>query len=116
MARVGDRVGWLSATLALGLLFIVGQVLAWRDLAAQGLFLATNPSSAFFYVFTALHALHLLGGVVALGYVLGRLRRAGRRVAGGGAGRRLALLAFHGLCSGSISCWSSHCGCSRRRR
>ena len=68
--------GWLRLTLGLGLLFIVGQVLAWRDLAAQGLYLATNPSSAFFYVFTALHALHLLGGVVALGYVLARLRRA----------------------------------------
>ncbi len=46
---------------------------AWRDLAAQGLFLATNPSSAFFYVLTALHALHVLGGVTALGYILGRL-------------------------------------------
>ena len=49
---------------------------AWRDLAAQGLFLATNPSSSFFYVLTALHALHLLGGVTALGYVLGCLRAA----------------------------------------
>jgi cytochrome c oxidase subunit 3 len=48
-------------------------VFAWRDLAAQGLFLNTNPSSSFFYVFTALHALHLLGGVTALGYVLARL-------------------------------------------
>src|SRR6266576_2221883 len=42
-------------TLALGLLFVSGQVIAWRQLAAQGLFLATAPSSAFFYVFTALH-------------------------------------------------------------
>jgi cytochrome c oxidase subunit 3 len=67
-------VPWLSLTLGLGLLFVAGQVLAWRDLAAQGLFLATNPSSAFFYVLTALHALHLLGGVTALGYILGRLR------------------------------------------
>jgi cytochrome c oxidase subunit III len=66
---------WLRLTLGLGLLFIGGQVLAWRDLAAQGLFLATNPSSAFFYVFTALHALHLLGGIAALGYVLIRLHR-----------------------------------------
>lgn len=64
---------WLSLTLGLGLLFIAGQVLAWRDLAAQGLFLATNPSSAFFYVLTALHALHLLGGVAALGYSMHRL-------------------------------------------
>jgi cytochrome c oxidase subunit III len=66
---------WLRLTLGLGLLFIGGQVLAWRNLAAQGLFLATNPSSAFFYVFTALHALHLLGGIAALGYVLIRLHR-----------------------------------------
>ena len=70
----GQGGAWLILTLGLGLLFVAGQVLAWRELAAQGLFLATNPSSAFFYVFTALHALHLLGGVVALVYVLGRLR------------------------------------------
>jgi cytochrome c oxidase subunit 3 len=73
-ASASQGPAWLLLTLVLGLLFIAGQVFAWRDLAAQGLFLATNPSSAFFYVFTALHALHLLGGVTALGYVLGRLR------------------------------------------
>jgi cytochrome c oxidase subunit III len=61
---------WLVATLGLGLLFVAGQVLAWRSLAAQGLYLATTPGSSFFYVFTALHALHLLGGVAALAYVL----------------------------------------------
>jgi cytochrome c oxidase subunit 3 len=72
-AAVASRgVPWLALTLGLGLLFVAGQVLAWRDLGAQGLFLSTNPSSAFFYVFTALHALHLLGGVAALGYVLER--------------------------------------------
>jgi cytochrome c oxidase subunit 3 len=62
-------------TLALGLLFVTGQVVAWRQLAAQGLFLATAPSSAFFYVFTALHGLHVVGGLMALSYVLRRLRR-----------------------------------------
>ena len=72
-ASASQGPAWLFLTLVLGLLFIVGQVFAWRDLAGQGLFLATNPSSSFFYVFTALHALHLLGGVTALGYVLGRL-------------------------------------------
>jgi cytochrome c oxidase subunit 3 len=65
----------LYLTLSLGLLFVAGQVLAWRQLAAQGLFLATAPSSAFFYVFTALHGLHVVGGLVALVYVLRRLRR-----------------------------------------
>jgi cytochrome c oxidase subunit 3 len=66
-------------TLALGLLFVAGQLLAWRALAAQGLFLATNPSSSFFYVLTALHALHLSGGLGALAWVDRRLRRAPRR-------------------------------------
>ena len=67
-------VAWLSATMALGMVFIAGQVIAWRSLVSQGLYLATNPASDFFYVFTALHGLHLLGGVTALGYVMGRLR------------------------------------------
>jgi cytochrome c oxidase subunit 3 len=64
---------WLLATLALGLLFIAGQYEAWRQLAAQGLFLATNPNSSFFYVFTGMHILHLLGGIGALVYLLGQL-------------------------------------------
>jgi cytochrome c oxidase subunit 3 len=67
----------LYVTLALGLLFVAGQLLAWRSLAAQGLFLATNPSSAFFYVLTALHGVHVLGGMGGLSYVLRRLTHAG---------------------------------------
>jgi cytochrome c oxidase subunit III len=67
----------LYVTLGLGLLFVTGQVVAWRQLAAQGLFLATSPSSAFFYLFTALHGLHVLGGLAGLIYVLRRLRRVG---------------------------------------
>jgi cytochrome c oxidase subunit III len=65
--------GWLIATLALGLLFIAGQYEAWRQLAAQGLFLSTNPNSSFFYVFTGMHILHLLGGIAALVYLVGQL-------------------------------------------
>jgi cytochrome c oxidase subunit 3 len=65
---------WLYVTQALGLLFVAGQVLAWRSLAAHGLFLATSPSSSFFYLLTAMHGLHLLGGVFGLLYVSYRLR------------------------------------------
>ena len=65
---------WLCATMVLGLFFVLGQVMAWRELAAKGLFLSSSPSSSFFYVLTALHGLHLLGGVVSLAYVLYRLR------------------------------------------
>ena len=58
-----------ALTIGLGLLFVVGQLLAWRTLRAEGVFLATNPSSSFFYTLTALHGVHLLGGVIALLYV-----------------------------------------------
>jgi cytochrome c oxidase subunit III len=57
---------WWGVTTILGVFFLIGQVIAWRQLAAAGLFLATNPASSFFYVFTAAHGLHLLGGVLAL--------------------------------------------------
>ncbi len=63
---------WLFATVGLGLLFMGGQFLAWRELAARGVYLASNPSSSFFYLFTAAHALHLLGGIIALLYVVAR--------------------------------------------
>jgi cytochrome c oxidase subunit 3 len=70
--KSGDRskfnVWWTVAT-ALGVLFLIGQWLAWQQLKAGGVFVETNPSSSFFYVLTASHALHLLGGVAALLYV-----------------------------------------------
>jgi cytochrome c oxidase subunit 3 len=66
---------WLYVTLTLGGLFVVGQVLAWRTLAAQDVFLSTNPSSSFYYIFTAMHGLHLLGGIAGLAYVIGKLWR-----------------------------------------
>ncbi|MBV9087038.1 MAG: cytochrome c oxidase subunit 3, partial [Acidobacteriaceae bacterium] len=63
-----DPVPWLGITLVLGLAFVAGQLVAWKQLAEQRIFISTNPSSAFFYVLTAAHALHLLGGVTALAY------------------------------------------------
>jgi cytochrome c oxidase subunit 3 len=76
-ALLANGIYWLYLTAALGLIFVLGQLLAWRNLAAQGLFLATNPSSSFFYLFTALHAVHLLGGMGGLFYVLRKLVRNG---------------------------------------
>jgi len=69
---------WLNITLTLGLFFVAGQVLAWQRLASEGLFLATSPSSSFFYLLTAMHGLHLLGGVLGLIYVGYRLRHNAR--------------------------------------
>jgi cytochrome c oxidase subunit III len=57
------------------LAFLVGQLLAWQQLNAAGYFLAANPANAFFYLFTGLHGLHLLGGLVALGMVADKMWR-----------------------------------------
>lgn len=61
---------WLIITTLLGIAFLVGQYVAWKQLAAMGVYLGTNPHSSFFYVLTGAHALHLLGGVLGLGYVM----------------------------------------------
>lgn len=58
--------GWLAATLGLGLLFVAGQVVVWRELAARGAGIATTPYSSFFYVLTGAHGVHLGGGLVGL--------------------------------------------------
>jgi cytochrome c oxidase subunit 3 len=67
---------WLTVTLLLGLGFLASQVLAWRQLVAAGLYLASNPHSSFFYVLTGLHGIHLMGGILALGYLHWYVRRA----------------------------------------
>jgi cytochrome c oxidase subunit III len=66
---------WLYMTLGLGLLFMTGQYVAWAQLRGEGLYLATNPSSSFFYLLTVAHALHILGGIIGLGYVILKLDR-----------------------------------------
>jgi len=59
-------------TTVLGVVFLIGQVVAWRQLVGEGIYLASNPASSFFYIFTGAHALHLIGGVGALVYVAWR--------------------------------------------
>ena len=67
-------VRWLYVTVILGAAFLAGQLLVWRQLATRGVYLATNPSSSFFYLLTAAHGVHLLGGIVALFYLVCRAR------------------------------------------
>ena len=43
--------------------FITGQLLVWQHFINIGQYASTNPANAFFYLFTALHGLHLLGGL-----------------------------------------------------
>jgi cytochrome c oxidase subunit 3 len=61
-----SKIPWLPMTLALGIIFLFGQWMAWRQLAASGFYVATTPSSSFVYLLTGTHAVHLLGGVLAL--------------------------------------------------
>lgn len=65
----GFRALWRITT-ALGILFLIGQLFAWRQLVAQGVYVSVNPASSFFYIFTGAHGLHIVGGVAALLYVL----------------------------------------------
>jgi cytochrome c oxidase subunit 3 len=64
----------LVVTAGLGIGFLCSQLYAWRELVAQGIYLASNPHSAFFYLLTAVHAFHLILG---LGALLLITRRAG---------------------------------------
>src|SRR5712675_1654272 len=57
----------LCAGGASALIFLVGQLLAWQQLKVAGYFVASNPANSFFYLITAMHGLHLMGGLVALG-------------------------------------------------
>jgi cytochrome c oxidase subunit 3 len=59
-------ISWLALTVVLGFSFLAGQWMAWRQLAANGFYVATSPSSSFVYLLTGMHGLHLLGGIVAL--------------------------------------------------
>lgn len=55
---------------ALGVLFLIGQLLLWQHYQAAGYYLSSNPANAFFYLLTALHGLHIIGGLFAAGRAL----------------------------------------------
>jgi cytochrome c oxidase subunit 3 len=78
---------WLTITMILGLAFLTTQLLAWGQLARQGVYMASNPYNSFFYLFTAAHGLHLFGGILGLAYLL--VRTTGRRGTAEGELRRI---------------------------
>lgn len=57
----------LLAGLTTAILFLAGQIMAWRELNTAGYVLADNPANSFFYMLTGLHGLHILGGLAVLG-------------------------------------------------
>jgi len=68
---------WLLVTLALGIAFLGSQLVAWRELARAGVYFAGHPRSTFFYLATALHGAHLLGGIGLVLYLVYRRVRPG---------------------------------------
>jgi cytochrome c oxidase subunit III len=71
----GPYAKWLFVTVLLGVGFVVAQIFAWRQLARQGIYVASNPHSSFFYLLTGAHAVHLFGGLLGLSFLWLRSRR-----------------------------------------
>jgi cytochrome c oxidase subunit 3 len=65
---------WISITMLLGLCFLAAQIVLWKHLVASGFYINRNQHSGFAYIFTGLHGTHLIGGLIALGYVMLRER------------------------------------------
>ncbi len=61
---------WVAATVVLGIIFLIGQWIAWTQLALQHVFFLSNPSSHFFYLITGVHGIHLILGIFGLGAAL----------------------------------------------
>jgi cytochrome c oxidase subunit 3 len=77
-ARRNDMDGVIIGLCAGGasaLIFLAGQLLAWRQLSLAGYFVESNPANSFFYLITAVHGLHLMGGLVALGRTTAKVWR-----------------------------------------
>lgn len=75
VARWSGRAGrWratnaaFAAAIALGLAFLVGQVLAWRELIAAGVYAPASPHSSFFYMLTGIHGVHVVAALAVLAW------------------------------------------------
>ena len=65
----------LQATFTLGLLFMVFQVLGWKELTDKGINFTGIPSGSFLYVLSGIHVLHLLGAMTFAAILLVELRK-----------------------------------------
>jgi cytochrome c oxidase subunit 3 len=73
--QTGDVRSGLVAGGVLTFVFLAGQLVVWQQLNASGYFIAANPANDFFYLLTAVHGLHLLGGLVAWGKTTAKVWR-----------------------------------------
>jgi cytochrome c oxidase subunit III len=74
--RRGDTDGVRTGLIAAGVLtfaFLAGQLVVWQQLKDAGYYLTTNPANGFFYLLTAVHGLHVVGGLVAWGRTAARV-------------------------------------------
>ena len=65
---ISHALPWVWTTIVLGLGFLAGQAYAWHELRLENITFATNASSSFFFILTGVHAVHLVGGILALLY------------------------------------------------
>jgi len=68
--RQSEAKNWLLATTVLGAAFIASQLMVWFRLWRFGVYVQSNPYAGLFYILTAIHAVHVLGGVIGLGYIV----------------------------------------------
>ena len=73
--QTGDVRSGLVAGGVLTFVLLAGQLVVWQQLNASGYFVAANPANDFFYLLTAVHGLHLLGGLVAWGRTTAKVWR-----------------------------------------
>jgi cytochrome c oxidase subunit 3 len=72
----GRRARSVGSALALGVLFVAGQVQVWRELMQAGVYVPTTPAGSFLYVLTGVHAAHMLAALAAVSYLFVRSRQA----------------------------------------
>jgi cytochrome c oxidase subunit 3 len=92
--RIGAMKLWIYAGGGFGVAFLAGQFVAWRQLVGAGVYLPSTLHSSFFYLLTGLHAVHLLGGMCAMGYVLAKAVR-NRIVVGSDESLKLCATYWH---------------------
>ncbi len=63
---------WMVLTYLMGATFVAGQVLEYAKLVEEGISISASPYGSVFYITTGFHGLHVLGGLVAMTFVLGR--------------------------------------------
>jgi cytochrome c oxidase subunit III len=76
--RWGGAVVAFAAALAFGIAFLGGQIAAWRQMVAGGVYLPTSPHSSFFYMLTGAHAVHVVAALAVLAWGAAHTRSGAR--------------------------------------